>query len=279
MQRRTRIGIAACMAAAAFYWVGCAAVNEALNSEALNKQLLDYATVDAGATVKSKGSNGARLADSLINGVKSSSQWSVGDGWEYTWTLTAEQYRQCCNIGSQGQSQKRGIEGAVANGAPWVLITFDEPKRINQIVIHEANAPDAPAVGIENAFLQVRDMNDDLNPWKTVGMVQSGWGYVPGRQAFQMKPVSKFLFNTVKTDQVRVIINTMMKKKRAESGQTLRGRAAKAFVMTVRLMEIEVKGSEADMSISASGIKASSGSKKKNAIKEPISSNVFDGTL
>ncbi len=257
MQRRTRIGIGACMAVAALCWAGCGA---------LNKQLLDYATVDAGATIKAIGSSGDRSAASLINGVKDSSKWSEGEGWEYTWRRGGNE--------RAGSNRNQGgvIETAIRKGSPWVIIKFNKPRRINQIVIHEANAPGAPAVGIENAFLQVRDMDDDLRPWKTVGMVKSGWGLIPGRQPFKMKQVSKFLFNTVKTDQVRVVINTMAEKKRAqaENSQNDRRRTEKAIVMTVRLMEIEVKGSEADMSSGESSAEASSGGKEKSAVKESM---------
>ena len=145
-----------------------------------------------------------------------------------------------------------------------------EPQRINRIVIHEADTLDDPAAGIENAFLQVRDMKDESHPWKTVATVHSGWAYVPGRQAFQMKPVTKFLFNTVKTDQVRIVINTVKEKKRGESRQTDERRPERSIVMTVRLMEIEVTGSEADMSNGASRVEASSRGKKRSAMKEPM---------
>ena len=273
MQRRIRIGMAACMAVAALSWVGCASLNEKLN-----KRLLDYATADAGATVQSTGSNGERTVDSLINGVADSSKWSLGEGWEYTWTLTEEQCRQC-SLGNQNAVQKRGIEGAVAKGVPWVIITFDKPKRINQIVIHEAGGPNASTAGIENAFLQVRNMSSKFQPWRTVATVQSGWGLVPGRQRFRMKPTSKFLFNTVKTDQVRIIINTMTEKKRTEAAQTPLGALEKSVAMTVRLMEIEVKGSEAETPIPRSRIKSSNDSAKKSAMEEPIGLSAFDGTL
>ncbi len=279
MQRRTRIGMAACMAAAAVCWVGCAAIDQTINSERMTRPLLDFATVNAGATIKSAGSSGERTAESLINGVKDSAKWSEGEGWEYTWTLGGEQQRNRRN-------EERGIAGIMARGGPWVVITFDEPKRINQIVIHEANAHDAPAVGIENAFLQVRDLRSERHPWKTVATVQSGWALIPGRQQFKMKPVSKFLFNTVKTDQVRIIINTMLEKKRTtiERQQANRQpddrrpdrradtrRVDKAATMTLRLMEIEVKGSEADLSNGASNVgTASGGSEKKSAMKEPM---------
>ena len=237
MQRRIQIGIAACMAGAALCWAGCASLNDALN-----KQLLDYATVSAGATVKTVGSSGSRSADSLINGVVDSSKWSSGEGWEYTWERGENERRR--------GNQNRGgvIESAINRGSPWIHIRLKEPQRINRIVIHETNAPDAPAAGIENAFLQVRNIGNEYNPWKTVATVQSGWGYVPGRQAFRMKPISKFLFNTVKTDQVRIVINTMADKMRGESGLDADRRVRMSVVMTVRLMEIEVTGSEADMS-------------------------------
>ena len=259
MQRRIRIGMAACMAVAALCWAGCAALNDTLS-----KQLLDYATVDAGATVKAASSSGSRSAESLINGVKDASKWSDGEGWEYTWERGENERR------GRNRNQGGAVQTAIDRGSPWIHIRLKEPQRINRIVIHETDAPDVPAVGIENAFLQVRDMNDELRPWKTVGMVKSGWGYVPGRKAFQMKPVSKFLFNTVKTDQVRIVINTMMDKKRGESAQTLDRRVRLSVVMTVRLMEIEVTGSEADISDSAASIEASSDSKTKSAMKEPM---------
>ena len=246
------------MAGAALCWVGCASLNDALN-----KQLLDYATVDAGATIKSAGSSGARSADSLINGVKDSSKWSEGEGWEFTW-------RRGDNEGRRNRNRGGVIQTAIDRGSPWVLIRLNEPQRINRIVIHEADTLDDPAAGIENAFLQVRDMKDESHPWKTVATVHSGWAYVPGRQAFQMKPVTKFLFNTVKTDQVRIVINTVKEKKRGESRQTDERRPERSIVMTVRLMEIEVTGSEADMSNGASRVEASSRGKKRSAMKEPM---------
>ena len=220
---------AACFVSAAMVWSGCAGL-----TESLNKQLLDYATTDEGATVTVSGSSGGRSGKSLINGVADPSLWAKGEGWEHTWERGGRQ-RQ-----NRGQ-QERGIEGMIERGAVSAHIRLKEPKFINRIVIHEMDSPDLPAAGIESGLIQIYDSSSGLNPWKTAAQIQSGWVVVYGRQSFEVKPVTKIPIKQVKTDQVRVIIATMKERTRAASD----GSREQGVRMTIRLLEIEVTGSDA----------------------------------
>ena len=80
-------------------WLGCGALAIVLAYSSGcavlggNRQLLNYALRDNGATIASSGHDGSRGADSLINGVVVPAAWSGGEGWEYTFERTERRGR------------------------------------------------------------------------------------------------------------------------------------------------------------------------------------------
>ena len=81
-------------------WLGCGALAIVLAYSAGcsvlggNRQLLNYAHRDNGATIASSGHDGSRGADSLINGVVAPAAWSGGEGWAYTFERTERRRRE-----------------------------------------------------------------------------------------------------------------------------------------------------------------------------------------
>ena len=230
--------------------LGCTCLVIASGCAGLGGQLVDYATVDQGATVTVSGTSGGFSAQNLIDGVTKVESWTPDSGWEYTFERG----------GGFSRRGGGGIENNMSMGSAWVHIKFAETRRVNRIAVYGLNIEEMPFPGIMNGLAQVHTPSDDFSPWKTVGQIEKGFLVVPGKQATRVRPTTTFRFNQIDADEVRVIIYTMADSRGVTSEEPAqsqrfggggrggfggRGRASSAQETTVRLVEIEVTGSEA----------------------------------
>ncbi len=210
----------------------------------LNAQLVDYASLDSGATVTVSGTDGSYAASNLIDGITKAGAWAPDAGWQYTFERSG---------GYSGGS----IEDNMSLGSAWVHIEFPATRRVNRIAVYGLNTVENPYPGILNGLVQVHTPDDPTFPWKTVGQVEKGRVIVLGKQATMARPTTVFRFNQMNADAVRVVIYTMgdsrsVRADRADERQGQGGRrfggrttSSRSQETTVRLVEIEVTGSEA----------------------------------
>ncbi|MAF10388.1 hypothetical protein CMK11_08050 [Candidatus Poribacteria bacterium] len=210
-------------------------------------KMLDYATVDQGATLMVSGTDGGYAAVNLIDGITDVEAWTPDSGWQYSFER------------GSGYSRSGGsIEDNMSRGSGWVHITFPEPRRINRIAVHVLDTEEMPYPGFLNGLAQVHTPEDTFFPWKTVGQVEKGFIIIPGKQPVRARATTTFRFNQVTADAVRVVIYTMGDSHGIASDEPaqsqgfggrggFRGRARSGSTQetTVRLVEIEVTGSEA----------------------------------
>ena len=229
--------------------LGCTCLLIASGCAGLGGQMVDYATADQGATVTVSGTTGDFSARNLIDGVTKVETWTPESGWEYTFERG----------GGFSRRGGGGIENNMSMGSAWVHIKFPEVRRVNRIAVYGLNIEEMPFPGIMNGLAQVHTPSDDFSPWKTVGQIEKGFLVVPGKQATRVRPTTTFRFNQIDADEVRVIIYTMADSRGVTSEEPAqsqrcgggrggfggRGRASSVQETTVRLVEIEVTGSEA----------------------------------
>ena len=112
-------------------------------------RLVDYALAENGATVAASMSSSDRRPETVINGIKSSDNWSNGEGWE------AEFQRQ--HLKDNWRNWQWGTARAEARGGAWIEVGFPEPKRVNRIVIHTLDSDEYPAAkyGVHSGALRV----------------------------------------------------------------------------------------------------------------------------
>jgi len=73
--------------------LGCVPTNFSSLSSG-TEGLVNYASVENGATVEVCGDNHEHPASTLINGITSSDNWSSGEGWEYAFSKTRAKSRR-----------------------------------------------------------------------------------------------------------------------------------------------------------------------------------------
>jgi hypothetical protein len=124
--------------------------------------------------------------------------------------------------------------------------------------VHVLNTDEMPYPGILSGLAQVHTPQDTFFPWKTVGQIEKGFIIIPGKQPVKARATTTFRFNQVTADAARVVIYTMGDSHSAaeepEQAQAFGGgrgsfggrrRAPSSQETIVRLVEIEVTGSEA----------------------------------
>ena len=205
-------------------WIGC--IPQIIQEGTGGKNLLDYATAEAGATVVASMSMPGHEANTTINGITSSDDWDKGEGWE------AQFKRRRCSTCYEGP-----VAGTL--GGAWLEVHFPKLERVNRIVIHTLDSPDYPAstYGIYSGVLRIwREKR-----WETLGRIKKG--KIEYRtQASYGKPAGgkiEFRFSPMTTAKVRLDVY------RSNDRKIIRRTIGSGMEeSTARIVEIEVTGNE-----------------------------------
>ena len=194
-------------------------------------RLVDYALAKNGATVVASMSSSDRRPETVINGIKSSDNWSNGEGWE------AEFERQ--HLKDNWRNWQWDTARAEARGGAWIEVGFPEPKRVNRIVIHTLDSDEYPAAkyGVHSGALRV--WTGDR--WETIALVKNG--KIEYTKTNPIRSIAsgrvEFRFPMMSIGRVKFIV--LRSSDRKIAGKSM---STVTEMSAARIVEIEATGSE-----------------------------------
>lgn len=209
--------------------LGCLA--QVIQQGTSTDRLVDYALAENGATVVASISSLDRRPETVINGIKSSDNWSNGERWE------AEFERQ--HLKDNWRNWQWDTARAEARGGAWIEVGFPEPKRVNRIVIHTLDSDEHPAstYGVHSGALRV--WTGDR--WETIALVKNG--KIEYTKTNPIRSIAggrvEFRFPMMSIGRVKFIV--LRSSNRKIAGKSM---STVSEMSAARIVEIEATGSE-----------------------------------
>jgi hypothetical protein len=208
---------------------GCATkiANQQTTNPQANSDFKNYALSSNGAKISivshsSLVPNPKHPIETLINGNRSSDDWSEGEGWECEYS-----YRQNLTVRTRYGSESSSIAD--------IIIDFPEEIQISRIVVYTVDNAEfrAPSYGVSDLGARYPVGRDAWAPFELEGYN----GKYPGRIQNNKDGVINFRFKPTKTKSVKLFICDTN-----DSVDTARGKEIRDKKGVMRLVEIEVYG-------------------------------------
>jgi hypothetical protein len=191
---------------------------------------VNYALKSNGAEVRVFQENYDHPSSTLINGVTNPDLWDQGEGWEQSYEINYEFFFE--------DGQVSAAKPAVVS-LGWAIVDLPQPKELNRIIIHTLDSRKYPGMTYSVRKLIVQYMPNDH------GLSQAGWFGIERTDRALGQPMNGVRGNTdgvidirfkpVVTRSIRITI---------QSTNDLKRQRATSYVGNIRLIEIELYGTE-----------------------------------
>jgi len=236
----------------------------------IDKMLVNYALTENGAKIYVSEDNPDHPASTLNNGITSSENWHLGEGWEshfdgrfsygryggYDENWLRAQWEETMRYEGRRPSDIRTDPGSIIEedykwrglrstyayyAMGWVVVELPEPKRINRVIVYTVDSEKLPAkeYGVRDVLVQYWSMR--AKSWQNVDRYGKKIGQKDNSIRDNVDQKIVFRFKPVETDKVRVAIRWTNDTEKSKLGFYRSIVHAKG---TVRLTEIEIYGTE-----------------------------------
>lgn len=241
----------------------------------IDETLVNYALAENGAKIYVSEDNPNHPASTLNNGITSSEDWHLGEGWEShfdkrfaygryaaygedQWQAQLEIMRAEQEAIRQGRRPAdaqistedfaeedykwRGLRGIYAYYAMgWAVVELPEPKRINRVIVYTVDSIKLPAeeYGVRDVAVQYWETR--AKSWQNVNRYDKKIGQKDDSITGNVNQKIVFRFEPVETDKVRVVIRWTNDAEKYKLGFYRNIVRAKG---TIRLTELEIYGTE-----------------------------------
>jgi len=206
--------------------VGCAIK---IDSPQVNVDFKNYALSANGAKISLVSHSGLvpnpkHPIETLINGNRSSDDWSEGEGWE-------------CGYSYRQNFTTRTRYGSESSSIADIIIEFPQETLINRIIVYTVDNPEyrASSYGVSDLGIRYPVGRDAWAPFDLIGYS----GKYPGRIQNIKDGTINFRFKPTKTKAIKLFICDTN-----DSVDTARDRNIRDKKGFIRLIEIEAYGTE-----------------------------------
>ncbi len=249
--------------------------------DALDGNLVNFALPESGAVLSVSQDNPKHPGSTLNNGIRSSEDWGKGEGWELhfkgryaygqyfgygrtTWAWDEEdRQRQWERMRGDTSTEEdeidprdyeeedykwRGLRGGsyyygrrIQSAMGWVIIEFPKENLIKRVEVYTIDSEQLPAskYGVNHLLLQY--WAPQAKGWQNINR----YGKSKGQKFAGVRDIKRgkvsFLFKPVKTEKIRLAV---LWTNDSRKYQIARGRGNRGVDGTVRLVEVEVYGTE-----------------------------------
>jgi len=209
--------------------IGCATktINQQVNNQQINADFKNYALSTNGAKITLVSHSGLvpnpkHPIETLINGNRSSDDWSEGEGWE-------------CEYSNRQNYTIRTRYGSESSSVADIIIEFPQETQISRIVVYTVDNSEyrASSYGVSDVGIRYPVGRDAWAPFELEGYQ----GKYPGRIQNNKDGVINFRFKPTKTKVVKLFICDTN-----DSVDTARDKDIRDKKGVIRLVEIEVYG-------------------------------------